>query len=351
MAICVLIPGIAIGIHALAENSTASVHGNKEVEEVVTKKTAEPNGDGTYHVTIEAYNTAYSLYNPPTDSVLVLERSSKMADILYTRDKTNLMTNTIFSGSEMDSNNALFDVDNPSNIYLKIFGQEIKFAINNTYRDNKYVQDPNNPDVYVYLCQTYQTTHDGILNYNNHYTYSIVDTQGNIYESDTIDQSLVASSWDALIGSLSSSLTELTLKWKGNTNYPSITNYNDYVAETGLSSTKREYTIDQVFTRDDDNATNGTLWGQYKNHGGLWIKDDYGELCPVTITRYGRNGQVLADSASDADAAYYVYTMTDSKGKDFTATYGNPVYGGQYSVFQGFKSYDSTGTVDHKNSI
>ena len=129
VAICVLIPGIAIGIHALAENSTASVHGNKEVEEVVTKKTAEPNGDGTYHVTIEAYNTAYSLYNPPTDSVLVLERSSKMADILYTRDKTNLMTNTIFSGSEMDSNNALFDVDNPSNIYLKIFGQEIKFAI------------------------------------------------------------------------------------------------------------------------------------------------------------------------------------------------------------------------------
>lgn len=352
VALAVLVPSI-FGIYRVFADDQlrASGQGTKQVEEVVTRKTAEPNGDGTYHVKIEAFNKAYSLYNPPTDSVLVLERSSKMADVLYSRDKTNLLTNTIFSGTSMDSNNALFDVDNPSNVYLKIFGQEIKFAVNNTYRDNKYVKDPNNPDVYVYLCQTYVTTHDGLLNYNNHYTYSIVDTQGNIYESDTINQNLAASSLDALLGSLASSLSSLTLKWKGNTNYPSINTYEDYVAATGLTSTKKEYTVDYIYTRDDDNATNARLWDQYKNHGGLWIKDDYGELCSVSITRYGRNGQALADSASDDDAAYYVYTTTDSQGKEFTATYGNPVYGGQYSVFQGFKTYDSTGTVDHKNSI
>ncbi len=331
-ALCVLIPSIAIGLSANAEPmmKAASV-AKKETDEIVTNKTATPNEDGTYHVQIEAYANDQEVLTIPTDTVLVLERSSKMSEVLYTREHTNLKTYTVFEANRLRAHNDMFDVDNPSNYQ----GFTIQFS--NTYKNNKYVLDPNTPDTYLYLCQTFDHTIG-----NNYYTYSIVDTQGNVYESQRYHTSVVSSIF---------TINELSLTWKSNINYPNITSYNDYVSQTGLTSTKETYTLNYLYTRDDDNATNATLWNQYKNNGGLWIEDDYDVLCPVTITRYGRDGNVLADSASNSDAAYYVYQTTDSTGKDFTVTYGNPVYGGQYSVFQGFKSYDSTGVVDHKNSI
>lgn len=361
VAVCVVVPSMVFaGLHAKADTATGV---QKDAEGLTTVKTVSdtPDADGNYTVTIEAYNTQYELTTYPTDTVLVLERSSEMSKTLYPREKTNLETFATFTyHNELPIHNALFDPDNPDNRFVQVGNLgELKVAIGNQYEDNKYIKDPNNPDVYLYLCQTYKGTTDnggflGATRYFNNYKYSITDTNGNIYETDA---DLSTDEWDyykqqltatqaaaCLVGGTAlgekmlewfgSNIPSLTFKWKGNVD-SSIT--------TRPAGAKESFTITDFYTRDstNDNATNEYLYDQYVNHGGLFIKDNNGEFHYVKME---------PDVTNNGTRGYYKYTVLQTEDPNsapllradntpFVAYYGNPVYGAHVSVFQGFKTY------------
>lgn len=332
VAVCVVVPSVLVAaFHVKAADTRVS----KDVAEVVTKKEAVPNGDGTYHVKIEAYNTAYSIYQIPTDTVLVLERSSRMSDVLYHRDNTNLLTYTIFTPltGQMPHHNDLYEgnsnIDNDTGI-----------SISNDYRNNKFIKDPNNPNVFVYLEQTYNSQlYWDVWHfvYEKSYKYTIVDTNGNIYQTDPMPERLIQSG---------ARIQSLDFKWvktiDGSTTRP------DNAVETfSINQPGQIYKRD---SNDNGHAINSYIYDQYINHGGIYIKDEKGNYNPVTLTRIvGHTDDV---TGSTDRLQYYKYTYTDpNTHQTYSAIYGNPVYGADYCVYQGFMIYNEDGTVNHEASI
>ena len=150
-----------------------------------------------------------------------------------------------------------------------------------------------------------------------------------------------------------SQLDHIDFTWQKNIMHPEYTTYQDYVNGTGLTDTKETYTVNKVYTRNDDNATNATLWQKQQDEGPLWIKDNDGNWLKVKIEKQGTYNTKYGDYTP-----YYVYyafdendDMSDNSTALYSAVYGNPYYGSEQSVFQGFKVYNADGSVNYEESL
>lgn len=348
VALCIVIPSVVGLIHVGATSrSLSSTKVRKDNAYVETSKTATPvdeDGDGVpdkYHIKLTAYNTAYSILGEPTDTMLVLERSSEMNKVLFTRDKTNLQTYTRFNPVKLNTitHNDLFDIGNPENS-MNYFA----LPISNDYADRKFIEDPNTPGVYIYLAQRDVQDRPVLLTRNN-YTYYITDTNGNTYISGDGQKGKPYSEY--MIGTGAAQVLPMNKITNG------ITFYFDHGPNGETTpvgdNAKSQFTIDTIYTRnaDDENALNERLYEEYVRTGCLWIKNNEGEWCRVDVER-GPSKVVNNTRVYE----YYKYTAhDDTNGKTYVAYYGNPEYGTQYSVFQGFKTYNADGTLDEENSL
>ena len=118
-----LVPGAA----AFAENEGGSDNG------MVINKTAEPNGDGSYTITLEAYATGSKVISQvtedvPTDIVLVLDQSGSMAETMstygfrkYTSRSNSYLYNRRHNGG---NNNLYYQLDDGSYATVSVVKQE-----------------------------------------------------------------------------------------------------------------------------------------------------------------------------------------------------------------------------------
>ena len=317
------------------------------VEGLETNKTATALGNDEYKLNLEAFATSASLKATPTDFALVLDMSGSMEtrniwgqlqsdSILYTRDKTNLLNHTTFKKVSLanSTHNDLYDPNNPLN------PEGISFSIK--YGNNRYVEDPNHPGTYVYLAQTFSSS--GMLNTTNNYQYFITDIEGHHYSSQVYSQNVIITGGNEII-----------------TLFP-VNNIKFTLQNDAGDGAIKEFTITDFYQRSDDIALSSDLYAKANSAGGLWLKDDYGELCQVHIDVEKNNSYTKTTTTgiwpfqtTTTETIYfptkYIYTYTDSKGKNFTVNQANNEYGADYGVFQGFKTYDSNGNVIHDESV
>ena len=297
------------------------------------KKTVTDNEDDTFSVQLEAWTTRDRLDLPETDIVLVLDTSKNMNNVLYRRNYENLNTYATFSHLSLSnaSYNDLHDADNKHNLAL--------INISNDYSNRKYIEDPNNPGMMVYIACTYDYEVRAQWPFYFHkYKYSFTDNYGNVYESVGNDAN---QEWTevGLADSTSISGTRvnsITFKLKSRAaNLPA-----DVEIEEG------PFTKYEVYTRpsgNDYNYLNKNLYAISREGGGpgLYYKHTDGQFYEVHINREMDTFQapsIWGSGTTVTQPIKYTYTMTIGD-TTYTAVQGNEVYGAEYGVFQGFRNY------------
>ncbi|MCQ2486701.1 MAG: VWA domain-containing protein [Clostridia bacterium] len=335
------------------------------VKGLETAKTADDLGDGQYRINLAAKATSATLTPTATDFELVLDMSGSMNDTLYSRNYKNLKNHVNFKSVAVSSvtHDWLYDPDNPDNAKNAGFFEAIgDIGRTKTYQKNKYVMDPNKPDTYVYLAQNF-THKDGVwkgLSLQekavNTYTYTITDSDGNIYDSEPF----VFEYNDGVLVNSINLLAIINSKISGPIKFH---------IRTPAEGAVDYFEVDTFYTREkaDSYANDYTSKQLYDiaNSKGLYIIDDEGQKRRVFIeTRH--------DNPTDDRITDYVYYITADDTANGTRIYethqGNMTFGSDYTVFQGFKNLvytidENTGTkvfpvnsrgehlVDHANSI
>ena len=346
-----------------------------------TAKTADDLGDGQYRINLAAKATSATLTPTATDFELVLDMSGSMNDTLYSRNYKNLLNHTNFKAVSIDSikQDWFYDPDNPDNTknngLIEALGQ---IGRDKTYQKNKYVLDPNTPDTYVYLAQSfnhvdgyktqeeekytilgkeYTRTVEVYHNAVNTYTYTFTDSEGNIYDSDPTqyvfpydDRGLAGPA--NLLGIINTKIGT-PMRFHVRTPVEGVAEYveiDTFYTREKAGSYANDYTSKQLY--------------DIANSKGLYIIDDEGQKRRVFIeTRH--------DNPTDdriTDYVYYITADDTANGAKIYETHnGNMIYGADFGVFQGFKnlvwSDDGNGgkvfpvnsrgehLVDHANSI
>ena len=292
------------------------------------KKTVTDNGDDTFSVQLEAWTTRDRLDQPDTDIVLVLDTSKNMSNVLYNRNYENLNTYATFTPISL-SNVSYNDFHDPSNKHNK----NNLINMSNDYANNKYIEDPNNPGMYVYVSSTYEL--QASFSEPHLYSYSFTDNYGNVYISDPEQIGV------SLFGSMSAFGSVGSVKFKLKER-----------ATGSPANIKTEFTAYDMYTRTDSNTNylNSNLYAVSTEGGGpgLYYKHTDGKFYEVHVTKEDKTFQAsgLFNNQTVTQPVKYTYTMTID-GVTYTAVQGNDVYGADYGVFQGFRSYvyDSDGDL------
>lgn len=308
----------AVGVLRLVTKAADGSQGQTHyVDELVTNKTVTATETpGVYNVKLEAYTTAAQIQYKPTDIIMVLDLSGSMDDELRKDQYQNLNTHTTLSQKAFSSvtYNDLFDNSNEHN------GGDWAH-ISTDYEYNKYIEDPNRPGTYVYVACRYEGS--GFLGAHQKYTLYFTDSFGNEYESDTKEGNL--------IGITRASSFTFHLKTR--------------VSPADVTIQTEPFTLSSFYFRNDDdfkdNCLNKTLYNKRDN---LWIKDDNNVWCKVTLDY---SDTAPANYEGNYYGSTYIYSFTDSNGVTHTSVQGNHELGGDYGLFQGFKTYKrENGSLD-----
>lgn len=406
LAVVFVLTSVVVGINIFGKADDAAPHLNDggiryndsnvtDIEGLHLNKTVTKLDDDTYNVKLEAYAEANTIKQPVTDIVMTLDVSKRMGTELYTRDYKNLNTHTTFKMiPKWDDIDGLLNKLQYAATYNTMHdGDNVRgdssVDVVNTYHNDKYVQDPNTPGVYVYLASTYYN--DSWLGASkHHYVYSFTDSNGNVYEYETPKMNIGQSIVDDI------PTMHFTLKTTNPTG-DAVPTYDvsdfyqkDAFANNSLCETLLPYagTAGTPTTFRTDSSTGhyggATGLGNYStaitetwqrteySNTSLWIYSDSGVKLPVNLTveschyyevctQRPYNGDVIKNKTYNTK---YTFTAFDpDKGENGTlyrAVQGNEVYGADYGVFQGFKEYaivgyEADGTtpileVQHENS-
>ncbi len=382
------------------------------VKGLETAKTADDIGNGQYRINLAAKATSATLTPTATDFELVLDMSGSMNDTLYSRDYKNLKNLTTFTevslteskknwlGNQQSvTHDDMYDVNNPYSINLidndngivKVIAAISNSYVKRTreYTDDKYLEDPTNPGVYIYLAQTYEVL-DNASNIDEFYgdTYKTNRLSGakTVSVNNPFGYSLVNPKTKNGKQYLETGISGVVNKyvytftdsegniWQSKNYYAvlsDVTGGNDVIGSDGITFYKlndpsQEYVIHSFFHKDSDSAkvTCENLYNTFQSKG-LYIVTDEGKLERVYM---------LIKSASDPKGKLYVTDYIFYISPDGTyenATYvthqGNEIYGAKNAIFQGFKKVlyttDDNGklvpmvnsrgeyAIDHENSI
>ncbi len=371
-------PKAGAATQALVDDATTYVTG------LTTNKSAnlvDANTD-TYRLDLTARADSETLTPAKTDFEIVVDTSSPMDEVLYTRNITNLQNGVKFSKHAMKGSNHIDmrDYDNPSNsLNGGIMEKIIETLSSSDYQGLKFVEDPSVPNVYVYLAQTSKayTSGSGLsTKENNEFSYTFTDSDGNVYES-TADTSSAASAKVFTPYTVSwSSLNVAFIAIKSNWNTP---NSMRFLLKTRVTDgAPEEVYVDNWYEvsahNGDDSSTlyDNSVLASYAldNSRKLYIMDDQGVQHRIFISAKMDNATYNATlSETDVnrvtDVIYTIYENDDPNGRVLYQTHqGNMVYGSLHGVFQGFRELKqnpdgtyqvdpTTGefVVDHSKSI
>lgn len=369
VAVCVVVPSLVfVGLNVRAENPDQVQ--KRQVEQVVTKKTVSETADpNVFDVQLEAYMTSKAIDYKPTDIILVLDLSGSMGDPLTERGYENLNNHTVFgksipfvSGTNFFGNttynvsyHTLYDPGNNANKEdLSLVG-----TLTSTYRNRKYIEDPNTPGIYVYVSEAYL----GIYDLKQHYQFDFTDSMGNVYSTgdlpgffadgvDSLTFNLVRRGPDVDESDDIKTTHNINCFYTRDSSDTSSINQTmiNYVSGLGDFVQQNQYSSKGIIRDGLTNYTSKiveTVSAADYASTDLFIFSDSGEKLPVTISveqtrrveTYEKNNKTITEY-DKTFISNYIYRAEDPQtGKTYIAVQGNSVYGADYGVFQGFKTY------------